>query len=382
MSHAQYITVALPKIIEQAETLCSLGHQTTLAVTSKTNRFRTERFERNGVRYVISPSVLHGRWRHGADPYDAIRRYIALRGESFDIVHAIDSRPSVILPALALQRTLNIPLVIEWSDWYGRGGAIEERSGRVFAHTFGVVEAFFEEHFRLRADAATAISARLRDRLIGLGFPPEKILLHRMGCRTDIFDRRNSRSAKIELGLNPDQVYFGYFGRLYEADHRFLLSAFEAACDDLGAQLLFVGDVKPLASEKLAQIHYVGRVSDETYRTYLNAVDVCLLPLRATQTNLARWPSKVGDYLAAGKPVVATPVSDVAEIFADSKIGILSSDTTPAGYAQALRRIVAHKSRWKEMGDNGRQFARQHLDWSVIARTLIRFYENTIASRK
>ena len=382
MSHAQYITVALPKIIEQAETLCSLGHHTTLVVTSKTNRFRTERFERNGVRFILSPSVLHGRWRHGADPYDAIRRYVALRDETFDIVHAIDSRPSVILPALALQRTLNIPLVIEWSDWYGRGGAIEERSGRIFARTLGLAETFFEEHFRLRADAATAISARLRDRLVGLGFPPEKILLHRMGCRTDLFQRSDSRNAKRQLGLNPDQMYFGYFGRLYEADHRFLLSAFEEACDELDAQLLFVGDVKPLGGDKLGQIHYVGRVSDESYRTYLNAVDVCLLPLRATQTNLARWPSKIGDYLAAGKPVVATPVSDVAEIFAASEIGILSSDTTPAGYAQALRGIVAHQSRWKEMGDNGRQFAEQHLDWSVIARALIRFYENTIASRK
>ena len=104
LSHAQYITVALPKIIEFAEALTELGHEITLVATHRTNKIETERFTKNGVEYLLSPSVLPGNLRHGADFYDAFRRIRLLKNKNFDIIHAIDSRPSVILPALYLKK--------------------------------------------------------------------------------------------------------------------------------------------------------------------------------------------------------------------------------------------------------------------------------------
>jgi hypothetical protein len=274
LTHAQYITVALPKLIELAESCAALGHDIILVATSRNNRLKGERFKRNGVQYVVSPSILWGNWRHGADLYDAVRRIWLLKSDDFDIIHAVDSRPSVIFPALFLRRLKRVPLVLEWSDWFGRGGSILDRSGWIYAATIGKVETFFEEGFRLKADAATVISTRLRNRLIEMGFAEDKILLHRMGCPTELFNGESSYSARSKLGLPQNRLICGYFGRIYSGDHRMMLEAFEAVKEVSDAWLYLVGDIEPPRRQLPERVVYAGRVSDQDYRLYLEATEI------------------------------------------------------------------------------------------------------------
>ncbi|MGH7447633.1 MAG: hypothetical protein ACRELT_08735, partial [Longimicrobiales bacterium] len=61
--------------------------------------------------------------------WNTMWRTCMLAREQFDLIHAFDSRPVVILPALAVRGTAGAPLVLDWADWWGRGGVIGERSG-------------------------------------------------------------------------------------------------------------------------------------------------------------------------------------------------------------------------------------------------------------
>ena len=180
--HNQVSTGPYFKIRQMAQALARQGIQVTLLCTSPKNKFRfTERLDEK-VQVVESPDLLFGTLRQGMDLWNSIRRIIYLRHKKFDLIHAIDCRPVVILPALWMKKVKKIPLVLSWWDWFGRGGTAEERSGKLYAKTLGLVETFFEEYFRKYADRATVITTALQQRLISLNYPPEKIEIHRVGC--------------------------------------------------------------------------------------------------------------------------------------------------------------------------------------------------------
>ena len=110
-----------------AKRLAPLGHQVTLLAIDPHARLRFSAVERGGVEVVGSPDLLSGIGRTGWDPWDVARRIGYVWRREYDLVYAFDSRPAVVAPALAYQRRHGVPLMMDWADWWGRGGAIGER---------------------------------------------------------------------------------------------------------------------------------------------------------------------------------------------------------------------------------------------------------------
>ena len=100
------------------------GHQVTLVTTSRSERFSARSYARDGVEIIEAPDVLSGRARTGWDPYNTLVRIRTLNDRDFDIVHAFDSRPAVIYPALATAKRSKAAFFMDWADWWGRGGWI------------------------------------------------------------------------------------------------------------------------------------------------------------------------------------------------------------------------------------------------------------------
>lgn len=146
--------------------LARFGHTVTLLTISPRARWTVRRVERDGVTIVETPDLLWGVGRTGWDLFDTLVRLWLVRQAEVDVVHAWDCRPVVILPALLARRRLADKggrLVIDWADWWGRGGTQAERPGRA-KHLYGRVETFFEEAFRTRADGTTVASLALARR--------------------------------------------------------------------------------------------------------------------------------------------------------------------------------------------------------------------------
>jgi len=377
LTHAQYITVALPKVIEYAEHLIKAGHKVLLVATSKRNRFRPERFIDNGVNYLISPSLLFGRFRHGADLFDSIVRYYCLRNERFDIIHAVDSRPTVIIPALLLKHTRGTRLVLEWSDLFGDGGTIKERSNILYQQTFGVIETFLEKHSRRFADGHLVISMYLFNRILKMGFQQKNVKIHKMGCDINKYQGLSKEMSREFLSINPNSKIFVYLGKLYHKDHKLLVESFALLLKKTGkdVELFIVGNNTPLAFDLPPEIHYTGWVSKEEYKHYLSASDICLLPLSLTKANKARWPSKITDYLAAGKPVIATSAGDVEEIFGRKNIGILIRNSSIESFMKAMLDILRDEQKWNFYGKNSKEYARENLDWNILVSKTVQFFQ-------
>ena len=90
-------------------------------VTSSTQRVGIKVSEFEGMRLVETPDLFRGPLRSGWDPWNTINRIRWLKNERFDLVHAFESRPVVIYPALFACRQ-GASFFMDWADWFGNGG--------------------------------------------------------------------------------------------------------------------------------------------------------------------------------------------------------------------------------------------------------------------
>jgi len=116
----------------------------------------------------------------------------------------------------------------------------------------------------------------------------------------------------------------------------------------------------------------MGELSYEDLQDYVAACDVMWLPIRNTIANRGRWPSKIGDYLAAGRPVSACAVGDLINLFSRDSIGVLSRDD-PRDFAEATLSLLARPD-LDELGHNARRVAERDLAWDILTDKLEKFY--------
>jgi glycosyltransferase involved in cell wall biosynthesis len=125
--------------------------------------------------------------------------------------------------------------------------------------------------------------------------------------------------------------------------------------------LIFIGpvvrervDVSEL--ERLPNVHFLGRKSAEDLPRYLKSISVCLIPYIVDEHTTYMHPLKTLEYLAAGKPVVSTPLpalsiyGDTIHIAADTNSFIAAVEqalATDSLSEQARRVAYAQGHTWE-----------------------------------
>lgn len=353
------------------------GHDVTFVTTSRQARLRRRWRDIDGVRTLEAPDLLFGPGRTGWDPYNVARRIGALRGRGFDVIHGFDCRPAVIGPALALRRGTGAALVLDWADWWGRGGRIRERSGPVVRAVIGPVETWFEESFRRRADRSTVISAALEERLAVLGAPRDTIVRVPNGSDTGRITPGDRAAARTTLGLDAGTPVVVYVGVLTKGDAALLEDAFRVARRRWpGARLVLVGS-KP-RKWTMEGIESTGFVRFDRLLTWLAAADLCVVPFEDTVGNRGRWPGKVNDYLSAGRPTLMTRVGDAPYYLERAGAGWVT-EATGAALGRRMAEVLGDGSALEEAGRRARVLAETELSWSRMADRVEAVYQQVRA---
>jgi UDP-galactopyranose mutase len=111
----------------------------------------------------------------------------------------------------------------------------------------------------------------------------------------------------------------GYYGVIDERlDIELLRQVAEARPD---WQIMMVGPVVKIHPDdlpKLPNIHYLGQKKYEELPNYVAGWDVCLMPFAMNESTKFISPTKTLEYMAAEKPIVSTPITDVAEPYPDT----------------------------------------------------------------
>lgn len=370
-----------------ARELVRLGHDVTLVCIADTGRLRFRSYSQDGVTYVETPDLLPGKLRSGWDPVSIFRRDAFLRGGSWDLIHAFESRPATIYPALRFRRRRPVPLVMDWIDWWGRGGLIYHHRPRWYPFLFGRIETYYEERFRRTADATTVISRALGRRAEGLGVDPGSIFCIPDGAETDFFIPRDPVEFRARYGVRPDALVLGFSALDVTSDADMVIEATAlVARQRPDVQLLMTGN-RPKGLDDIVEAHgagahvrHLGLLPYAELPEALSMVDIFLMPLRDTVSNRARWPHKICDYMSLGRPTITQPVGEIKDLFGEQRIGLLATED-PANLAENIIELGGDPARRGALGQQARRVAVERFAWPVLARRLEDCYAHAFKSQ-
>jgi glycosyltransferase involved in cell wall biosynthesis len=128
----------------------------------------------------------------------------------------------------------------------------------------------------------------------------------------------------------------GFFGVLDERLDRALLGTVAAQAP--GWAFVLIGPVTKISSNDLPRarnIYYLGPKSYDDLPRYIAGWDVAMMPFALNAATQYISPTKTPEYLAAGKPVVSTPIADVVRTYGD--IGLLHIADTAERFVDGIR---------------------------------------------
>lgn len=141
----------------------------------------------------------------------------------------------------------------------------------------------------------------------------------------DPIDQRNIPHPRI-----------GFFGVLDERLDQEMLR--EIAELEPAWHFVLLGPVVKIDEHELprsANIHYLGQKQYSELPAYLSHWDVAMLPFAQNESTRFISPTKTLEYLAAGKPVVSTPVRDVVEPY--GTLGLARIAANSMEFCEAIR---------------------------------------------
>lgn len=193
------------------------------------------------------------------------------------------------------------------------------------------------------------------------------------------FSRARGAATVPEDQQNILAPRLGFCGVLDERMDLDLLAALADARP--GWSLVVIGPVVKISEADLPRrdnIHYLGARPYGALPDYMAGWDVALMPFAINEATRFISPTKTPEYLAAGCPVVSTPVTDVVRHYGDVP-GVFIADT-PDAFIAACDEAIALRAG----GDDWRQTADALLarnSWSSIALEMSSLIAAAIATR-
>jgi glycosyltransferase involved in cell wall biosynthesis len=114
-------------------------------------------------------------------------------------------------------------------------------------------------------------------------------------------------------------------------------------------------------NERITNITFVPPFNPSEVARALAASDALLVPLSKEEIFKHFIPSKLFDYLAAGKPVILSARGESEKIVQDAQAGVVVEPEDAHALASAVSWLAQHPAEAREMGEHGRTYARRHL---------------------
>lgn len=102
-----------------------------------------------------------------------------------------------------------------------------------------------------------------------------------------------------------------------------------------------------------------------------------LIPLRPTLQDEARFPHKIGEYLASGRPIITTPYGEIRHYdFLDGETALVADDYDVASFADKMHYLISHPEESETIGVKGREMGLKNFDYTRHGSRLRAFFNN------
>ena len=381
VNYGDFTTNSLNHIGGFANTLCAAGHACVVAVPHG----------RDTLQHIDRPLFI-------AATFEEVLSLpkIFPNGRPADLIHAWTPREGVRKFVLAYQRQCPAParLVVHLED--NERFLLESYTGRTFAAlrdapladtaawiVDGLPHPVRHETFLRLADGVTHIVDRLHE------FVPADVPAQLLPPGVDFSlyaPLPPDPELRAELKVRDDErviVFTGSNTFANEAEMRELYVAV-VLLNQRGTptRLIRTGFNSPsfvagLSPDLQRHVLDLGFVAKPLLPRLLALADVLVQPGRPGPFNDYRLPSKLPEFLAAGKPVVL-PAANLAHLLEDGRDALFLRFGTPEDIAETCERLFADDSLRASLGECAAAFARRYFDLAANTGTLESFYQATL----
>ena len=248
-----------------------------------------------------------------------------------------------------------------------------------------------ERYERLNLDAAARIfvvSDVERRNLEARGVRPEKIVVNPNGVDVECFKPGiGGMDARHELGIKDGELVAGFvgtFGPWHGVEK--LAEAIKLIDADLPARFLFVGSgslhaevEKQLETErKSGRVIFTGAVAHRSVPKLLDACDILVAPHvpLADGSEFFGSPTKIFEYMAMGKGIVASRLGQIGEVLVDGETALLVEPGDVRERAAGIVKVIEARELRERLGRRAREVAESEHTWVHNARRVLEAYRS------
>jgi glycosyltransferase involved in cell wall biosynthesis len=255
-----------------------------------------------------------------------------------------------------------------------------------------------ERYERLNLDAAARIfvvSEVERRNLEARGVRSEKIVVNPNGVDVERFRPGvGGAETRRELGIEEDEVVAGFVGtfgpwhgveKLAEAI-KSITTGGHGVPPLQRPKFLLVGSgslqaevEKQLENEvKEGRVIFTGAVAHDRVPKLLDACDILVAPhvRLADGSEFFGSPTKIFEYMAMGKGIVASRLGQIGEVLVDEETSLLVEPGNVDELGNAIVRLIESETLRKRLGARAREVAAREHTWTHNARRVLDAYQN------
>ncbi len=304
-----------------------------------------------------------------------------------DVVHLQKSHFYASIPAILAAYLTGKPFHYDWDDWEEK---IFDFSIHVKKFSFGLIGASFfvlERLIPFFADSVSVSSQALKDLSIRRGANARRIFLAPVGADlSQFYPGKAPGGVRKKFAVCADDVLVFYHGQLHSCHYvRMFLEASHMLCTmqlPVNVKFMILGTGGELQALKLYawdlgiedRVIFPGAVSHSEVPQYIAAADICVACFEDNEVTRCKSPLKIAEYMASGKPVVASDVGEVRNMLGDA--GILVQSGSAEGIARGVLELLRDEKLRQAVAVKARQRAEATYNWSCSAANLEKAYQS------
>jgi glycosyltransferase involved in cell wall biosynthesis len=286
-----------------------------------------------------------------------------------------------------LSRRLKVPFILEYNSPSNWKAASEDRT----PFLIGVLSRFIERINLAAADRIMVVSRVLKQHLVDRGVAPEKVAVNPNGADAELF-RPDLDPGPVRQRLHLENKIVVAFAGHHNARNtwhgvKYLVMAVKKVAERRkDVQFLFIGDQGLVdlvletarAESTTGQITFATSISHRDMPSYYAACDVLVSPHvhMADGSTFFGSPVKVFEYMAMGKPIVASGIGQLGDLLKGK--ALLTEPGDVVGIADAILTLAGDADLRRQLGAAARETCINRLTWKHNAERFINAYREVL----
>ena len=227
-----------------------------------------------------------------------------------------------------------------------------------------------------------------RNNLLERGVPPENVVVNPNGVDTEKFKPGVGGAAERKsLGIAEGEILAGFLGTFGQWHGTLTLAdAVALIPKSLRVKFLLIGDGKLretvekrlAATDDLDRVIFTGSVAHERVPALLDACDILVSPHVPLEdgTEFFGSPTKLFEYMAMGKGIVASRLGQIGEVLEDGVSALLVEPGNGEQLSAAIQKLAKDEAMLSRLGVASRQAALDRHTWKQNAERVLETYRS------